>query len=452
MIPAALWYDNDNNGKTPIYVRLYYLIRNEIEKGNIKSDHPIPSIRKVANELGISTTTVENAYNQLMVEGYIYSIPKKGYYASRLDQNFFSSNRIFQEDNQSPECDNSDTHYLDTSFYNFREWKRIYSQVLEDLPYRLLTEGDPQGETELRLALSEYVYNARGVFCKPDQIVIGSGVQTLLNIFCDIPYAAQNKKIAFEEPGFVDVRPVFEKRGFSLYPVKLDKDGIHVETLYETEASTCYISPSHQFPTGLVMPVRKRMGLLVWANDVNGYILEDDYDSELRFSGRPVPSLFSLDNNGCVVYIGSFSTLLAPSLRISYMILPETLQKGYQSMIKHYRSTVSTAEQLALARYISEGLFEKHLRRVRKKCSVRLKAFLSEASKYRKILNIYTSDTGIFVLLKARDSKVSEKIREFGAMKIPGLRPLWENFFALQYAMIPEDKYPQLFKELLLYL
>lgn len=442
MLFEAAWYAEEKKSDRPKYVRLYGAIRSEIEKGNLPANQMLPSIREVSKELGISTTTVENAYNQLMVEGYIYSIPQKGYYVSQIDWLDMMPER--KEEGRVEDPKPAENHYIDIGLFHFGEWKKLYNQVLEDCRQRLLKEGDPQGEYELRKALSDHAYRARGVLCEPGQIVIGSGVQTLLSVFCDITEGKILPEVAFEEPGFVDMRPVFQKRGFSLHPIGLDRSGIHVQSLYKTRASVCCLSPSHQFPTGLVMPVQKRMEVLKWAEKTGGYVLEDDYDSELRFSGRPVPSLFSLDNFGHVVYLGSFSTLLAPSIRISYMILPKMLVKDYQN--HHYRSTVSTAEQLALARYIESGYFERHLRRLRKKCSTRLKAFLAAAEAYCRDIRIHPSDTGIFVLIEALHHEVFETIRRNAAFTGSVLQEVWGAFFALQYAYIPEEQYPNLLK------
>ncbi|NLO41088.1 MAG: PLP-dependent aminotransferase family protein [Ruminiclostridium sp.] len=448
MLFESAWFAECEKRDKPKYVVLYCVIRSEIEKGNISENQLLPSIREVSRQLGISSTTAENAYNQLMVEGYIYSIPQKGYFAARLDKGFFSrSSSVREARTVSPKEVNS--RYMDTGIFNFTEWRKIYTQVLDDYRHRLLLEGDPQGEHELREALSDYVYRARGVRCDPEQIIIGSGVQTLLSIYCDVTDDLLLAKVAFEEPGFVDVRPVFQKRGYSLHPIPLDKDGIKVGSLFQAGATTCYTSPSHQYPTGLVMPVQKRMELLRWAEQTGGYILEDDYDSELRFSGRPVPSLFSMDNEGHVIYLGSFSTLMAPSLRISYMILPGILSKAYRENKHNYRSTVSSAEQLALASYIVNGQFERHLRRLRKKCSARMKAFIAATNHHRKDINIYPTDTGTFVLLEARNQQIFEAIRKNSILMRLGLREVWEGYFAFEYANIQEEKFPGLLKEMI---
>ncbi len=441
MIFESAWYSQYQDKSMPKYVRLYFCIRREIEKGNIEPSFKLPSIRCVAKELSLSTTTVENAYNQLLVEGYIYSIPQKGYYAAQLDKTFFDINKPVSKEKEFIEPSRMNTEYIDTTLFNFHEWRKLYAQVVADFPQLFFQDGDPQGEFELRKALSDYVYQARGVECNPNQIVVGAGVQTLLHAICDITAGILPPKVAFEEPGFTDVRPVFTNRGYSLYAIALDKSGIRVESLFESRASMCYVSPSHQYPTGLVMPIQNRLELLKWAEQTKGFILEDDYDSELRFEGRPVPSLFSLDKKHRVIYMGSFSTLLAPSIRISYMILPQTLKKLYQEKSQDYRSTVSTQEQLTLALFLKDGFFGRHLRRMRKKCSEKLKVLLSEAEKYHSFINLYSTDTGTFVFMEAKRDAVADNIRLNADQMGVRLTESWERFFVLNYASIPEDKY-----------
>jgi len=444
MFFESSWYEFQNSNM-PKYVRLYFCIRREIERGNMEQGCKLPSIRQVSKELGLSSTTVENAYNQLMVEGYIYSIPQKGYFASSLDPLYINvsgspAEKTVQDEN-TPVSDD----YPDTEFFDFSEWRKIYSQIMRDSGKRLFIEGNPRGEAELRKALADYTYKARGVVCSPDQIIIGSGVQTLLHIFCDIASGIVKPDVAFEEPGFVDVRPVFQKRGYKLHPVNLDSDGINIESLLKSEAAVCYTSPSHQYPTGMVMPIQKRMELIRWADCTDGYILEDDYDSELRLSGRPVPSLYSLDNSGRVVYIGSFSTVIAPSLRISYMILPDFLNERYKTMITGYRSTVSTAEQLVLSEYISKGLYAKHLRRLRKKCSEKLKTLNKTAKCFKGRLKIHSSDTGTFVLIEIEKNQ-KDNIRKINS---PYLTELWDGFFVFNYANVNAEKYESILKQLI---
>ncbi len=448
MLLETAWYNYHDETDSPKYVRLYFCIRREIERGNIPSHYRLPSIRQISGELGLSKTTVENAYNQLNVEGYIYSIPQKGYFTSQMDKSFLYSAQSGRREKEGFVKTIRNPKYMDEELFDFHEWKKTYSRVLEGFCGRLLQEGNPQGETELRDALCVYAYRARGIQCNPDQIVIGAGVQTLLHIICDITEEVVDKKVAFEEPGFTDVRYIFQRRGFCLYPVELEEDGINIQYLFDKKVSLCFISPSHQYPTGLVMPIQKRMELLYWAAQVNGYIMEDDYDSELRFSGRPVPSLFSLDNRDRVIYIGSFSTALMPSLRISYMILPDLLMKNYKKCNLNYRSTVSAAEQLTLALFINGGHYEKHLRKMRKKCSERLRAILREAEPYKGIFNVYSSDTGTFVLLESNNGRITEIIKNNGMKMGLGIRNIWGRYFVLQFGNIPENLMGKLMKEI----
>lgn len=440
MIFESAWYEYENHD-IPKYVKLYYCVRSEIENGNIEPGCKLPSIRQVSKELGVSKTTVENAYNQLTVEGYIYSLPQKGYYAAKLDPSFINvAIRPVKKEGQIRDI-HINEDYIDAEIFNFSEWRKIYSGVMRNFKKRLLIEGDPQGEPELRKVLAEYTYKARGVVCSPEQIIIGAGVQTLLHVFCDIAAGVVRPEVAFEEPGFVDVRPVFMKRGYKLHPVGLDSDGINIKALSESNAAVCYTSPSHQYPTGLVMPVSKRMELIRWADGSDGYILEDDYDSELRLSGRPVPSLYSLDNSGRVVYIGSFSTVIAPSLRISYMILPGFLNERYKSMAAGYRATVSAAEQLVLAEYIADGLYTRQLRRMRKKCSEKLK-LLSETAEKIKDLKIHYSGSGAFVLVETAEKRSMKVKSEF-------LNEIWDGFYVFNYVYVNPEKYGEILRQLI---
>jgi len=444
MVFESAWYEYQNEN-LPKYVKLYYCIRREIEKGNMKPGSRLPSIRQISRELGLSSTTVENAYNQLLVEGYVYSIPQKGYYASELDPSLINISGQYARKEHGVDYIRADDGYLDTEIFNFGEWRKIYNSILRDCKKRLLVEGDPRGEPELRKALADYTYKARGVVCSPDQIIIGSGVQTLLHIFCDITSGIIQPEVAFEEPGFVDVRPVFIKRGYKLHPIRLDSNGINVEALFETKASVCYTSPSHQYPTGLVMPVQKRMELIKWANNTDGYILEDDYDSELRLSGRPVPSLYSLDNCGRVVYIGSFSSVMIPSLRISYMILPESLNDRFRNMLTGYRATVSTAEQLVLSEYLKSGLYAKHLRRLRKICSEKLRLLYRAVESLYGRLKIHSSGTGTFVLVELGNGHGNKCVEDFNEY----FTESWDGFYVFNYAGFKPEKYEQILKELI---
>ncbi len=366
---------NFKKGK-PFYVQLYDYIRKAVEQGRIQAHERIPSVRQAAAELELSRTTVENAYGQLLLEGYIYSRKKSGYYASDIGEILPLSDR---EDDRctngtyppsaiSEEYIEEDRMFLDT-------WRKCYTRILTCPSKNLFYRAVPQGEPELREQISSYVYRARGVKCNAGRIVIGAGVQVLLGILSVILRQKGIVNVAFEKPGFTDVTHVFKDRGFNLIPVRVDNTGLDLKTLRGSSAGICYVSPTHQYPTGMIMPVKKRLSLLRWAKKNNSFIIEDDYDSELRYSGRPVPSLQSLDTAGRVVYMGSFSTVLLPSLRISYMALPEELFGIYKRTMNKFNQTVSKTEQLTLAMYIREGEFERHLRRIRKKYAAKHEIF-----------------------------------------------------------------------------
>ncbi len=426
----------------PKYVRLYKYIRDEIESKRIGPNEKIPSIRLVAKQLGISRTTVENAYYQLTLEGYIYSRSKSGYYACDIGTIPSNKNMDIKTVNEDFQVFDKNTgEYLDEGCFSFAAWKKSYNRVLLYQSKKLIQHGSPQGEIELRQELSKYVYRSRGVKCTFDQIIIGAGVQVLLGILCTLLKTLNISGIAFEDPGFTDVWHVFEDYGFNLLPVSVSERGLNVKELAESSAQICYVSPSHQFPTGTIMPVGNRLDLLKWSKDNNSYIIEDDYDSELRYSGNPIPSLQSLDMYGRVVYLGSFSTVFLPSVRISYMILPGILLKQYKKFGIRYNQTSSKIEQLTLASYINEGEFERHLRRIRKKFAVKYALLKNSIEKLcAQRIKILPSDSGTNMIMLLKDTKNVSAAAKSMCSKGLTVKHISDSMLLLKFTTIPEKK------------
>lgn len=364
---------------TPLYLQLYGYIRNAILAGDILPGEKLPSLRKAAKDLHLSVTTVDQAYGQLAVEGYISSRPQSGYYASSIPQEKrrdSGQGRGIEEIPLNPlEINKDSLSYLDVSSlaaayydpacFDFSKWKKCANRVLNDYSDFLLTEGDPRGEAPLRYEISKYIYQARGVRCQPDQIVIGAGTQQLIGLICTLLSRLGIEYAAFEEPGYLPVRESFRDRGFKMTAVPLDKDGILIDKLPANIRSVAYVSPSNQFPTGAVMPVARCYALLDWARENDSIIIEDDYNSELRYLGKASPSLQGLDDNRRVVYLGSFSSTLYPSIKISYMVLPLPLMKLFSEMLSVYTQTCSKMEQLTLALYMEKGLYQTNIKKLR---------------------------------------------------------------------------------------
>ncbi|MBO5666822.1 MAG: PLP-dependent aminotransferase family protein, partial [Firmicutes bacterium] len=334
----------------PLYLQLYGYIREAILTGDIRAGEKLPSLRSLAKTLQLSLTTVELAYDQLTVEGYIQSKPQSGYYASAIGG---TSGRKEPENVEHTVIsdDAADFNgltgmdreqlsaYYDTACFDFTKWKKCMNRVLTEYTDFLYTEGDPRGEAPLRHEISKYIYQARGVRCQPEQIVIGAGTQQLTGQLCVILDNMGIDYVAFEEPGYLPVRQIFRDRGFKMTTVPVGKEGISIDRLPANIRSAAYVSPSNQFPTGSVMPVARCYELLEWAEQNNSIILEDDYNSELRYFGRAVPSLQGLDHNQRVVYLGSFSSTLFPAIKISYMVLPLPMLKILEEHLSSYTQT-----------------------------------------------------------------------------------------------------------------
>lgn len=417
--------DFDNSSKTPLYIQLYDYLKSEITSGAIGSGEKLPSLRKLSRDLSISITTADLAYSQLAVEGYIYSVPQSGYYVSEL--NFGAEHEITPPEKligHDTFTINKPAYRCDLSCFNFVKWKKCMAKVLNEYPEALLYESDPQGEEALRCEISKYVYSSRGVIASPDQIVIGAGTQQLTSHLCRIMKRMNIGLVSTEDPGYLPVQNIFRDHGFSLTKIPVTQDGINISKLPTNLASAVYVSPSNQFPTGSVMPVGRRYQLLKWATENKSYILEDDYDSELRYFGKPVPALQGLDKNSRVVYLGSFSSTLFPAIKISYMVLPEEMMNIWSDIKTDYTQTCSKTEQLTLALFMADGSYSTNIKKLRKLYSQKLQVALSAFNAYADgIVQPVNTQSGINILLKVRTKKdpihLSELARSLGLNVIP---------------------------------
>ena len=357
---------------TPLYIQLYIYFKAEIEGNRLSQDEKLPSIRGLAKSLSISKITVEKAYQQLVSEGYIQNYDRSRYTVNKLEgfignitpalmKDQYENKTIVQESTVIYDFSSGE---MDSDGFDFSLWKRYISKAFLHKE-RLVSYGNIKGEEELRTEIVKYIHKSRGVYTHTSQIIIGAGVQNLLSILCSI-LKLDNNSIAFEEPGFKNGRRIFADNAFRIKPIKMNTDGIDMEELVASGENLVYVSPSHQFPTGYIMPIGRRNQLLNWAKMRDGTIIEDDYDSEFRYYGRPIPALKGLDTMGNVVYVGSFSKIIPPSIRISYMVLPEKFLDIYQKKSSLYNQATSTIEQLALAQFMSDGHLERQIRKLRK--------------------------------------------------------------------------------------
>lgn len=432
---------------TPYYIQLYSYIRDEITSGSIASGEKLPSLRSLSSDLGISITTVSQSYDQLSVEGYISSRAGSGYFVNDIGEAEIYSREM--EETVYNTAEEAMTPIYDLSCFDFNKWKKCASRIYTEYSQLLLFEGDPQGEYQLRFEIAKYVYSSRGVICRPEQIVIGAGTQQITLQLTRVLKELGISHVAVEDPGYLPVRKTFSDSGFSLTLVPVNRDGIAIEKLPENISCAAYVNPSNQFPTGAVMPVRKRKELLRWAVKNNSYVIEDDYDSELRYFGRPVPAMQGIDISGRVIYLGSFSSTLFPAIKISYMILPQEMARLFESIKSFYTQTCSKAEQLTLALFMNEGMYQTNIRKLRKLYSQKLQVLIAAVSKYGSPdVTAENTSSGINLILRSPDaSAIVEKGKSMGLSV--SLMPGDKNRLILYYNQIPAEKIEETIKELI---
>ncbi len=348
------------NSNAPLYVRLYEHFRGLIISGALEDGAKLPSIRRCAQEYELSRTTVENAYAMLAQDGYVLSKPQSAYTVCGAVKKSIKP--------QESECADEARHarfdfvssYSDADSFSLAVWSRYVKSALRSTD-RLLSYGEEQGEEDLRKSISDYAAKQRGVVCAPSQVVIGAGVQSLLHILCSV---IDTKNALFVGPLFSRGETIFKDRGFNT--VHIEALPQNIDALADYSPGIIYISPSHISPWGEVLSAQQRRQLIAFAGKNNCLILEDDFDSEFRYYTRPVSSMQGMDSHECVVYFGSFSKLLLPSIHVSFMVLPERLMGQYREKSSLYSQTASKTEQIALCHYISDGRLASQVRKLRK--------------------------------------------------------------------------------------
>ena len=364
-----LTYSFANLQGESMYIHLYKCIKNDILAGTLKAKEKLPSKRMLAKNLGISLITVENAYAQLLVEGYIYSEPKRGYYVSTLQQQLLPDNKAALPQPLARSKDQLALSFAKSSVppdtFPYNTWARLLRNTLTSADeHALISDTATGGVLPLRKALAKHLYQFRGLNVDPEQIIIGSGTQTLYNLMVQL--LGRSHVYALEDPGYPQLAAIYRTNDVFCRYLPMDEQGIQAEVLESSGADILHITPSHQFPTGITMPVSRRYELLHWASKKSSrYIIEDDYDCEFRLFGKPIPPLQSIDKAEKVIYINTFSKTLAPTFRISYMVLPPHLASLFYEKLGFYSCTVSNFEQFTLAKFIEDGYFERHINRMR---------------------------------------------------------------------------------------
>lgn len=433
-----------SDSREPLYLQLYQHFKKEIESKKMAAGQKLPSIRDLAKSLSLSKITIEKAYQQLTSEGYIESGNRSRYTVSHIEEIAFQPLPRKQKAPEQKQVEKDRTVRYDFSSgemdkegFDFSLWKRCINKVLHDTE-RLTSYGAPKGERELRQEIARYIRLSRGVQAVPEQIIIGPGVQSLLNILCSL-LKGEHNMIAFEEPGFKNGRRIFADHDFTIVPVRMNKDGIDMRELEASGANLLYLSPSHQFPTGHIMPISKRNSLLNWAEKKNALIIEDDYDSEFRYAGRPIPALKGLDKGGNVVYLGSFSKIIPPSVRISFMVMPASLLGYYNQKSSLYNQGSSTLEQLTLARFMADGHFDRQVRRLRKLYAEKSILFHESLRDiFGSHATVSASESGLHTVLSINSPFTAHQLVEQALAKGCAVAPMEDCYFQKVFVEQPQ--------------
>ena len=494
--------DFSKRGKLGFCEFIYISIKNQILGGALLPDSKLPSKRALALNLGVSVITVQNAYAQLISEGFIYSIEKKGFFVTDilLGENEKSQNakspdsesrnfkaddfeKSFQEKKSSenlaqkklsskneisgtsgvetfnfPKTENNDgqipvnrragnneifadftSNVTSAEKFPFTLWSHKMRQILSSDDPKLLQKSDVKGVLELRLTISDYLKDFRNMSVSPEQIVIGAGAENLYSIL--VQFLGREKLFSVENPGFKRTKEIFELNGAKCVPLEIDSFGLSPEKLRGSGAQIAHLSPNHHFPTGIVMPVRRRMELLSWAGESkNHFIIEDDYDSEFRFNGKPLPTLQSLSPESQIIYMNTFSKTLSPSFRIGFMVLPKSILRDFEEKMSCYSCPVSAFEQFTLARFIGEGFYEKHINRMRNYYRNLRNSLICEMKKSGLMsqCEIQEEEAGLHFLLKIKSQKSGEEIKE--SLLCRGIKTaLLSDFYYSEKTENPKD-------------
>ena len=468
-----LTYDMDQRGEESLYAYLYDCMRADIENGSIAAGEKLPSKRKLADHLGVSIVTIEGAYRQLIAEGYVESRARRGYFAAHISS---SNTRALTRENgvvapaapfvagtfghkgeQEPTRSPSyafdlSKGQLPESLFPLASWSKALRDTLTQEPAAALVgESDPLGCVELREEISRYLRQTRGLVAPPENIVVGSGAQTLYNLIVQL--IGRDRIVGVEDPGYPRLRKVYGANDVRLSPIPLDASGVSMASVRAAGVDTLHITPSHQFPTGIVTSVSRRHELLGWATEVpHRYIIEDDYDCEFRLAGRPIPTLQGIDASERVIYTNTFSKSLGSAFRIAYMVLPDHLARRYRGEMTFYSCTVPAIDQLALARFMQRGEFERHVNRLRTHARDVRDVFLATLKEAlpQGSFSVAGHDAGLHFVLgfpETDDARFAESLAD-NSVRMPSLREFSMNEndatnrcrYVVQYLQLSTDQ------------
>lgn len=448
-----LTYDLKKSPGVPLYEALYRCIRADILSGHLSAGQKLPSKRTLAANLEVSKITVEAAYSQLLSEGYITAREKVGYFVEKVEGVSREAVPLPAPEPQPQADQGVDLIAGGSAEFPFSVWSRLQRGVMLDYGETLLRPLPNQGHYGLRRAIAAHLAAFRGMTVMPENILIGAGTDFLYNLL--IQLLGRDLVYAVEEPGYGKIRQIYAAGGAQCVGVSMDAHGVMPHKLQE--AQVLHISPSHHFPTGLVTPTARRLELLNWAAQGDRWIIEDDYDSEFRFHAHPISAMQSMDRHGKVIYMNTFSKTLAPSIRISYMVLPPALMQQFREKLGFYSCTVPSFEQYTLERFLREGHFEKHINRMRKTYKNRRNRLveLLKNSPIADQITILEQDAGLHFLLRIQTVMDDEALTEHWAEAGIRIRALSEYYhgatphqdrrcLVMDYSGLTEEKFARL--------
>jgi GntR family transcriptional regulator/MocR family aminotransferase len=412
---------SDNKTK---YKQIYEQLRIAILDKKLLAHAKLPPKRRLAEQLNLSIMTVQMAYEQLQSEGYCYSVERKGYFVSEIqDEWHFTGNNttILKKKVQHEYVINFRNGQIDASAFPYKQWNRLYRKELNESNG---SNAPWQGEYSLRVQIAKYLQQARGLACQPEQVYIFSGFQQQLLNVC---LFFNREAIGTEDPGFIRAKSVFEQLQLPCHSISVDEEGCCVP--YEP-VKLLYTTPAHQYPTGTIMSIARRVELLNWAIKQDAYIIEDDYDSEFRYKGAPIPTLSHLDSTGRVLYFGTFSKTLLPSLRISYLIMPASLQQDFEKFNTYQKSTVSRIDQQVAANFMQEGLYTSHIAKMRTLYRAKRSCLIESLSKHLgKKFEIIGDTAGLHIIMTLpeglNESKAIQLAKSAG-VEIDAVSPMYQ--------------------------
>lgn len=433
----------DRELNVPLYEQIYQSIKNDILSGKLPGGARLPATRRLATDLVVGRNTVENAYQQLLVEGYVSSRVGSGYTVNTLSlpQNMGTGWQYIPEEKEpEPEpvktkAPEEELRYdfriirLDNGVFPTTDFKRCLIEALKGLNEGPIFEyPSRQGDLSLRKAICQHLYAARGIEADPENMVITCGHQYSLDVICTL-LEGKKLRVAMEDPGYAGANALFKLRKVKISPIPVERDGADMSALKRSKANLLYLTPSHQYPTGAVLSIQKRLQAVEWAARSGGYIIENDYDSELRYNTRPIPSLYAMDRSQRVIYIGSLSRPISLELGLGYMILPPELMEDYRNLYSLHYNSVPPIVQQAVACYIDSGDCARHLDRYRVACRKKHDRMLAETSRiFGERVKVTAAGGGLHLLFRVEagysDEELIRRARDVG-VRVYSIQNAW---------------------------